>query len=105
MTSSVWTSSSPATASILTSAATHVFGEPSADLLARHRRVLETQEMVADAIRPGEPIRVAFEKCPAGWTIEAHRVGIEIHMDPMFSSVKTDNKLDVIVPVGYRDVR
>jgi Xaa-Pro aminopeptidase len=77
-----------------------VFGEPSADLLARHRRVLETQEMVADAIRPGEPIRVAFEKCPAGWTIEAHRVGIEIHMDPMFSSVKTDNKLDVIVPVG-----
>ena len=77
-----------------------VFGPPSADLAARHTRVLETQREIADAIRPGEPIRRAFEKCPDGWTIEAHRIGTDVHMDPMFSTVKTDNRLDVIVEVG-----
>src|SRR5947207_1313265 len=66
-----------------------VFGQPSADLAARHGRVLETQQIIADAIRPGQPIRGAFEKCPPGWTIEAHRIGTDIHMDPMFSTVKT----------------
>jgi Xaa-Pro aminopeptidase len=77
-----------------------VFGPPSADLTARHSHLLEMQQRIADAVRPGEPIRRAFEQCPPGWTIEAHRVGTDIHMDPMFSTVKTDNKLDVVVEVG-----
>jgi Xaa-Pro aminopeptidase len=78
-----------------------VFGEPSADLLARYRRILEIQESVADAIRPGRPLGEAIAKCPPGWTIEAHRIGAEIHMPPLFSTLKPDhNTADMIVQPG-----
>src|SRR5579885_2125827 len=70
-----------------------VLGEPSRDLMARHTQVLETQQAVADAVRPGETLRRAFERCPAGWTIEVHRIGREIHMAPLFSTVKAGNDL------------
>lgn len=78
-----------------------VFGEPGPDLLARHQRVLEIQEGVADAIRPGRPLGEAIAKCPPGWTIEAHRIGSEIHMPPLFSTLKPDhNTADMIVEPG-----
>lgn len=78
-----------------------VFGEPGADLLHRHAQVLEMQEMVAASIRPGRPLGEAAAKCPPGWTIEAHRVGEEIHMTPMFTTAKPEmSTLDAIVPVG-----
>ncbi len=77
-----------------------VMGTPSPDLVARHTCLLETQQAVADAIRAGETLRRAFERCPAGWTIEVHRIGRKIHMEPMFSTVKADNNLDVPVIPG-----
>src|SRR5262245_44550510 len=78
-----------------------VLGEPSADLMARHARVLEIQEAVARAIRPGRPLGEAIAACPPGWTIEAHRIGSAIHMPPLFSTLKPEpNTPDMIVEPG-----
>jgi Xaa-Pro aminopeptidase len=78
-----------------------VLGEPSRDLRRRHARILEQQEATARAIRPKETLLAAFQQCPTGWTIEAHRIGEEIHLPPLFSTAHPERStLDTPVPLG-----
>jgi Xaa-Pro aminopeptidase len=65
-----------------------VLGEPSSERLARHRRILELEDAIAAAIRPGRTIGEALESGLPHPDLQAqaggHRVGLEMHEHPVF---------------------
>lgn len=65
-----------------------VLGEPSPERLARHGRILELEDAIAEAIRPGRTIAEALESGLPHPDLQphagGHRVGLEMHEHPEF---------------------
>jgi len=79
-----------------------IFGKHTADQKARHQKVLDTAAEIASWIRPGETLKSVFDRCPKDkWSIESHRVGTDVHEQPMFSTAPgKDPNFDTKVQLG-----
>lgn len=58
------------------------FGSPPPDLLHAHQKILERQDEIAAAIRPGLSMDKIMASVPAGLGFEVHRIGREPGMRP-----------------------